>query len=304
MNNKHKGYDMHCHTAASDGKLSITDLVAVAKKADLEGFLISDHDILIASKQAAFVSEKSGLDIIPGVELSGKISDYLIDVIGYFVDPFDKELEEACRINQDFRKARMGKMVYKINEMYKGKLKEEIKYEEVLAVSKEGSIGLNHLNQILVSRGLFKDREAFSTCLNKNHDPNCYVERDSIELMDVIKAILNAGGLVGIPHPSLVSCDYPGEITDADFASMIKGYFGKHIKVIEVDYPYSRVRPECKITKEQEDFWRNVAKDNNLIGVGGSDGHQKPDGPSLGERRTNKKIVYKIKELAKNPRLF
>ena len=96
---KGKCYDMHCHTAASDGKLPLKELVSFAKQTKLAGFAVTDHDILDASKEARYLGEAAGMEIIPGVELSGKIKNYLIEVIGYFVNPFDKSLEETCKVN-------------------------------------------------------------------------------------------------------------------------------------------------------------------------------------------------------------
>jgi len=296
---KEKGYDMHCHTDASDGKLPLSELVEIAKEKGLEGFTVTDHDILDASKETKYVPDKNRIEVIPGIELSGKINNYLIEVVGYFVNPCNKEIEEACRINQDFRKARVGKMIYRINERYKGKLEKEITYDEVLSIAKGGSVGLNHLNQVLVERGLFKGREAFLICLEKGTPEECYVERDAVCFENALNAIISSGGVAGIPHPAFFPLDYKGELTDGSFFGLIKGYAGNKIKVIETEYPYNKVRPECGDLSKNEEFWKAIAREYDLIGVGGSDGHQKPDGPSLGDRRTPKKIVDKIRKLAK-----
>jgi len=290
-----KGYDMHCHTSASDGKLPLGDLVKIAKQINLEGFTVTDHDILDASKEARYLT---GIEVIPGVELSGKIKNYLIEIVGYFVNPCNKELEEVCNINQDFRKARMGKMIYKINEKYKSRLKTEITYEEVLSAAGKSSVGLVHLNKVLVERGLFKEREAFQTCLKKGTPEDCYVERDAVYFDDALNAVISAGGVVGIPHPAFVPLDYE-ELNDGSFFDLIKDYAGNKIKVIETEYPYKNVRPECGDLSENEEFWRVIAREYDLIGIGGSDGHQTPKGPHLGDRRTPKKIVDRIRRLAR-----
>jgi len=291
-----KGYDLHCHTIASDGNLDLEELVKLAQNCNLEGFAVTDHDILSASKKAKYIKE---IEIIPGVELSGKLDKYLIELTGYFVNPFSKELEDACEINLELRRARVGKIIHKINEKYRRKLEKEITYDEVLGATsqKEGSVGLNHINKILINKKLFKGREAFSECLGRNSENSCYIERDCIDFDYAISAITDAGGVVGLPHPALISCEYP-LLCDKEFFGLIRPYLGKQIKVVETDYPYKKARPEFGDLSEKEEFWRRVSSEYDLVGVGGSDGHQKPEGPGLGEKRTAITSVEIIRKYA------
>jgi predicted metal-dependent phosphoesterase TrpH len=182
-----------------------------------------------------------------------------------------------------------------INE--KCNIRPPMSYDEVCG--KQGSVTKAHINNILVKKGIYKEREAFKTILNGNHPDYCCAKRDAIEINKAIEAIIKSGGIAGLPHPALVSCDYP-KLTDKDFLDLMRLYFND-IKIIETEYPYHTVRPEpeCRITPESENFWRDVAKQYDLIGVGGSDGHQKPKGPKLGERRTDKAIVDRMRNLCK-----
>jgi len=321
MTTKEKGYDLHCHTRASDGELILEKLALLAKDIGLEGFCVTDHDTLKSSRKAKLVSELTGLEIIPGIELSGKIEDYLIDITGYFIDPTNKKLEEVCRINRDFRKARIGEAIIKLNETYKKILGKDISYDEVLNMTIEGSaeeqdseasICLKHINKVLIKRGLSEGRNAFKRAgwLSRTNPDGCYVERKSVEFNYAIDAIIDAGGVVGIPHPALVPYDYRN-LTDQSFFELIKSYVGKEkgIQIIETEYPYKKVRSECGIDEKREQFWREIVKEYNLIGAGGSDGHQAPPKepildsskvyPILGDRTTSKETVEKIRLLSK-----
>jgi len=305
---------MHTHTNASDGKESLENLVPIAQKKNLDGFCVTDHDTTEAAKRAKSVSIP-GIEIIPGIELSCKLDKrYLIEVIGYFINPFDKEkLKGCCDINKGFRDARMKMMIWKFNDIYKSELKNnaremrydhwEITWEDILLEGKDAdSIGLNHLNKVFLKRKLYKDREAFETALNKNYSNNIYVEREAVGVDQALDAILSSGGVVGIPHPALVAMDYPDELTDDKFIEMIKPYFGKSILAMEAEYPYEKVRPECKKDlKYKSEKFAEIIKNNKLIPVNGSDGHQKPNGPTLGEKLTDRKEVNKIRSKSRAP---
>ena len=309
---------MHIHTTASDGKKPLEELIPIAERELLGGFCLTDHDTMKAAAKAHICSTPR-IEVIPGIELSCKLEGkYLIELIGYFINPLDEEkLKECCDINKEFREARMRKMIWKFNEMFKKDLKDsarkldlldwEITYDEVeRAAGKEAdSIGSNHFNQILINRGLSEGRNAFKTVLNKRYEKSCYVERDAIEIDQASEGIRSNGGVPGMAHPALVAADYEGEITDEDLINMLKPYFGKEIRVIEVDYPYCKVRPECKkLLVYKDKKYGGVAEEYDLIPVNGSDGHQKPDGPALGERRTNRRYVEMIRKLASNKNIL
>jgi len=323
-----KKYDMHCHTKYSDGKLDIEELVPLAEKKGLRGFCVTDHDTLDGSKMARSLSTNK-VEVIPGVELSCKLRNYMVEILGYFVDPSNEKLLECCRINQEFRSARMGNMIYEINKEYNKELREkyrekgfdkqpyfiqsqeredktskpylvrpELTLDEVIAIANNNSIGLNHINQALVNRGLFKGREAFMECLEKNTPRSCYIEREAVKIDHGIDSILDAGGVVSIPHPALVPMDYP-DLTDETFIEMIKDFLGKKIKAIEVFYPYGKVRPECRDRlANKEKYYAKFARTYGLLPMGGSDGHQKHGGPSIGERKTFSRTIEQIRKLA------
>lgn len=64
-------FDLHVHTNDSpDGVSSALDMVEAAKARGLDGIAITDHDVALDSQSAAFLSERTGLIVIPGVEVS------------------------------------------------------------------------------------------------------------------------------------------------------------------------------------------------------------------------------------------
>src|SRR5688572_16023806 len=84
--------DLHCHSTASDGFLSPSDLVAKALGAGLQVLALTDHDTVegVADVQAAAAG--SSLEVIPGIELSSNSGPNELHLLGYFVDPFSSRL--------------------------------------------------------------------------------------------------------------------------------------------------------------------------------------------------------------------
>ena len=66
-----KFVDLHIHTTYSDGVLSPEEVGETAVRAGLSAIAITDHDITDGIERAVMVGSKYGLDIIPGIELSG-----------------------------------------------------------------------------------------------------------------------------------------------------------------------------------------------------------------------------------------
>lgn len=294
-------YDLHCHTTCSDGKADLKEVVAMAEKSKLRGLAITDHDTLEASKLCKIIS--SPLEIIPGVELTGKIGGkYNIEVLGLFIDPQNAFLEETCKMNLDGRKIRVGLMVQKVNEAYR--IFPKITYEKILARA-GGNLNaacLDHIADELLERKIFKTRnEAFARCLDKHStEKNCYVERESSNFADAVDSILIAGGIVAWAHPA-ITLRY-NNMDENEFVGLMRSYSRK-IVAMETHYPYDKVRPHLKEKfLGMERYWDQVATDLNLIKIGGSDFHNNPRASKLGDRTTTRKIVRKLRNIAYNTR--
>ena len=64
-------FDLHVHTSAShDGCSSALEMAEAAKARGLDGVAITDHDIVMDSLAASSLSRKTGMIIIPGVEVT------------------------------------------------------------------------------------------------------------------------------------------------------------------------------------------------------------------------------------------
>lgn len=75
-----KTIDLHVHSTASDGTFTPTELVAEAKRCGLSAFALTDHDTVDGISEALAAGEASGLEVIPGVELSTEYNETEIHV--------------------------------------------------------------------------------------------------------------------------------------------------------------------------------------------------------------------------------
>ena len=252
--------DLHTHTTASDGKLTPTQLVQLAKKVGLVAVAITDHDTVEGIEEALQAGRRFGIEVVPGIELSTRYEDKDIHILGYFIDHRDREFRDALKRFQNIRLERAKRMVEKLKE-----LGIEISIEDVLRFAKNAaSIGRPHVAQAIVSRGYAHDiQDAFDKFIA--HDRPAYVPKFKLNTLDGIEFIRRAGGVPVIAHPGLS--------TDPDFVE----YLAKKrlISGIEVWHP--------EHTPEHVKIYYEIAERYRLIKTGGSDFHGTPDKPKLGE---------------------
>ena len=67
-------YDLHIHSAISDGTQPLTELIPLIHEAGLTGFALTDHDTACGWSQAAELAGEYGLDFLPGGEFSCRYS--------------------------------------------------------------------------------------------------------------------------------------------------------------------------------------------------------------------------------------
>ena len=62
--------DLHAHTTASDGALSPTALVELARREGVGVLGVTDHDTVAGLDEALEVGARLGVEVIPGMEIS------------------------------------------------------------------------------------------------------------------------------------------------------------------------------------------------------------------------------------------
>ncbi|HZK24628.1 MAG TPA: PHP domain-containing protein, partial [Oscillospiraceae bacterium] len=248
--------DLHVHTQASDGILSAAAVVELAQAKGLAAMAITDHDTVDGVQEAQSRGRKIGVKIIPGVEMSTEHQSREIHILGFYIDPQSKILNQLLQQLRSSRYERMKKMVSILRN-----LGYRIDIQEVLQKSGDAAPSRPHVARVLVEKGYFKTvSEVFHTLLDRGLP--AYVERFKLTPALAIEAIKAAGGLACWAHPGLVGNN---ELLPLLITAGLQG--------LEIFHPDHHL--------QQEKQYLQLAAKHQLLVAGGSDYH----GPEAGRER-------------------
>ncbi|MBF0530108.1 MAG: PHP domain-containing protein, partial [Deltaproteobacteria bacterium] len=267
--------DLHAHTTASDGSLTPTALVDLAKSIGLKALAITDHDTLAGLEPALARGREIGLEVVPGVEISAEFKPGAMHILGYDLDFQNIELISKLQQLQESRRTRNPKIVAKLND-----LGIPITLEEVLAVTGGGQIGRPHFAKVLAGKGYVTTvQEAFDRYLKKG--ASAYVDKFRFTPAEAVDLIRSAGGLPVLAHP--LSLNLSPEALENLLIDLVKA------GMVGLETYYSEHSPE--VTRD----YIALADRIGLAVTGGSDFHgANKDGIVLGRGLNNLAIPYKV----------
>ena len=249
--------DLHIHTIASDGSLTPTQVVQLARKKGFSLIAVTDHDTMGGVAEALEAGKKYNVDVVPGVEISSGVT-LEVHMLGYGISP-DHPVMKAMM--EDMRAARVERMERIIENLQK--MGVPITVEEVEAVA-GGAIGRPHIAQVLIAHGLVPDvRTAFREYIGVG--AKAYVERRKMTSEQVIANIRDAGGVPVLAHGGLL------RISEVELNQWIDSMAKKGLMGLEC---YHNAH-----TPQMERLLRAAAERNGLLVTGGSDFHgaSRPD---------------------------
>jgi predicted metal-dependent phosphoesterase TrpH len=240
--------DLHTHTTYSDGALTPRELVDRARSVNLHTISITDHDTVQGIEEAAAYAGTSGVEIVPGVELSSSHDGTEIHILGYFLDVQNKTLLDSLETFRQERLKRIERIVDKLNKM-----RIPLTVESVLAKAGNGAVGRPHVASAMVNEGLATSyQQAFNRYIGNGRP--AYEKKSSFSPADTIRLIAEAGGLSFLAHPGRA-------LADAVVIHLIQcGLDG-----IEVVHPSH--------SPELVTHYRGIVNEYCLLESGGSDFH-------------------------------
>lgn len=250
--------DLHLHSTASDGAFRPSGLVHLCTQHGLRAIALTDHDTIDGIAEALAAAERTGLTMIPGVEISTDIPRSEVHILGYFVDWRQPDFREILALLQRSRHDRARKMVDRLAE-----LGLPLDWERVQALAQDGSIGRPHVAEAMVERGYVASiSEAFERYLNRNGP--AYVERYKLTPVEVVRLITAADGLPVLAHPVIFG---PGEIAEEplDLEAMLPPLVRAGLVGLEARYP--------GYTAEMTELLLATAERFGLLTTGGTDFH-------------------------------
>jgi hypothetical protein len=189
--------DLHCHTTASDGLLSPTELVQLAAKLGLKGIGITDHDTIQGWKEGEEAGANYQIRILKGIELNTNWHGKEVHILGYEVDSSSNYLTDKLRVLRNAREKRMVEILDRFKD-----LGINISVDEVQQFAQGESIGRPHIAQALIERGYVRNiREGFDRYIGMGAP--AYVPRYKLTPEEGIHLIREAHGVAVLAHPGV-----------------------------------------------------------------------------------------------------
>lgn len=240
--------DLHVHTSASDGTSTPEDVVRMAGRAGLRAVAITDHDTMDGINAAIMAADSSSVDVVGGVELSTEHEGLEVHILGYCIDPGNTVFQAYLDTFKNARFTRAEKMVHKLRE-----LGVNISFENVMALAGTGSVGRPHIARALLNAGIIHSMaEAFDRYIG--FGKSAYVPRLKYRPVEMINAVIEAGGVPVLAHPGITCGD-----------ALILSLIDAGLQGLEVYHP--------KHSPEMERYYRELCRSHGLIATGGSDFH-------------------------------
>ena len=253
--------DLHIHSTASDGTLTPTEIVQTALKStksekDPIVIALTDHDTVAGVSE--FLKEakkyKERVTAIPGVEISTNYHGVEIHILGYNVDPENKELLEQLKICRESRDGRNEKIISRLQaEGF------QITMEDIKPEDPNETIARPHIaKQLMKKKYVSSVKEAFDKYLAEGR--SCYVERIMPTPQEAIALIRNSGGI-----PVLAHLMYYKKLNAAEKEVLVSELKEAGLEGIEAYYN--------TYTPVEEEYVVSLAKQNALLLTGGTDFH-------------------------------
>lgn len=191
-----RGYDFHCHSSASDGMLSPTELVARAHGQGVRRLALTDHDTLAGLDEAAAAAGRHGIELVPGIELSVVWESRELHLVGLDVDPEHPGLLDMVASQQQARRLRAEKIGARLDQAagLTGS------YRRAAELGGSDAPGRPWFARMLVEAGKVRDmNHAFDRFLRQGQ--SAFVRTPWISIEEAVRVVNAAGGTAILAHP-------------------------------------------------------------------------------------------------------
>lgn len=238
--------DLHVHTTASDGTLTVADLPAAAADAGLSCVAVTDHDRIHPALSTPLV-RRDGVTLVRGIELRVDAGEQALDLLGYAVRHTDALDAEVDRLQKN-RRTRAREIVDRV----------EAELGVSLDLEVHEGVGRPHVARaIAASDAPYDYQGAFDHLIGD--DGPCYVARELPTVEQGLALLSEACPVVGLAHPF--------RYDDVDAALAL----APALDAVERYYPYGHAVDTDRLDR--------LVAEHDLVATGGSDAH----GTTLGK---------------------
>lgn len=271
--------DLHCHTTASDGLLTPTELISLAAELGLKGIGITDHDTIQGWHEAEEAGRKYHIQILRGIELSTEWQGKEVHILGYEIDASSHCLNDKLKYLRQARELRTLKILERLKAQGI-----HIDMTEVQQFAQGESVGRPHIAHALMKRGYVESiEEGFARFLGMGAP--AYVPRYRMTPEEGIELVRTAHGVAVLAHPGVHHLE-EGIPTWVNIG--LQG-----IEVIHSDH-----------NPEDVEKFSAIAEEYHLLTTGGSDFHGEAIKPGvrLGGWGASLDVIHQILDRARQNR--
>lgn len=238
--------DLHCHSTASDGSLTPTELVARAYEHGVRTMALTDHDTLEGQLEAREAMHARGMQWISGIELSCTWSGATIHVLGYGFPLDAPPLLEAVESLHRGRWLRAEEISRRLAAKgMPGALEGARAIQQALGDSGNAP-ARPHFADFLIAAGHVKDRaEAFRKWLGAGKLGDVKLHWPTLD--DTVETLRKSGAWVSLAHPMHY------ELTRSKRRRLIADYIqagGQALEVVNGMQPAEQVGTLSILTRE------------------------------------------------------
>lgn len=248
--------DLHIHSNISDGTLTPTEIVYLAKEIGLQAIALTDHDSIDGLEEAQLTAKNIGVNLINGIEFSvsyGK--NRLLHILGIGIDPYNIQFQKIYNDYRKLRSSRLDHVFIKLNEMGV-----DITEDDVKPFISGGYMDRQAIAKTIVDKG-YADIIKFAWIDYLDKIP--YIEGELITPIDAFTAIHAAGGKAFMAHYHL-NIGLKG-YNETEQVEILKDLKEKGLDGLEFYYP--------SFTQSDSEKCHKFIEDLGFIKSGGTDFH-------------------------------
>lgn len=247
--------DLHCHTLASDGSLTLEELHAFGHAAGLAALAVTDHDTLKGwADHIETIGHFRDPVIVPGVELSTNAEgiNRSFHVLGLGIRP-SGSIRKKLSWLQNSRQNRNRAMIEKLAD-----LNIPLDQEDSVNILENPTAGRAHVAEALFRAGHVRTPgESYEQWIG--YECPAYVQRERLSITDAIDIIHEDGGVSVLCHPQIYGMDFTA------LQVFLRDLKDRGLDAVEVYH-----------SDHTEDFTEQLsalAEEIGLLASGGSDFH-------------------------------
>lgn len=244
--------DLHTHSTYSDGTFSPAQLVAEGLRKKLRAVALTDHNTVAGLPEFLKAAEGTGLEGIPGVEISTGYNNQEVHIVGLFLrQEHYGELERFLDVINQRKEKTNRDLVAALREAGYA-----LNYEEIQE-RHQGNVNRAVIAAELIEKGYLTDRkEAFRGILSAKN--GLYRPPERIPAFEAIRFLSSIHAVPVLAHPYL-------SLTEEALRTFLPEAKSSGLAAMETHY--------STFTPQMTEAVRSLASAFDLLESGGSDFH-------------------------------